>query len=190
MCARLIKVQIRARLRARMAELKLAVDEPYRVCVTDYLNLVFGNSAASIQHWNDDIAAGLDQRFSLRPKNWNQFPKNLKGLFHNKTWKIVFNNCFVEYVWSGLEMKKGVPLFDLRVYLFKQVRRLNCNCVCFNICMILYQVRTMSGITFSPTLESMIGVANNDFWSQERFCDDTDVLDLGAKVKHIDIMSK
>lgn len=48
----------------------------------------------------------------------------------------------------------------------------------------------MSGITFSPTLESMIGVANNDFWSQERFCDDTDVLDLGAKVKHVDIMSK
>lgn len=80
MCARLIKIQIRSRLRARMAELKLAVDEPYRIAVTDYLNLVFGNSAASLDHWNNDIVAGLDQRFSLRPKNWNQFPRNLKGL--------------------------------------------------------------------------------------------------------------
>ncbi len=78
MCARLIKMQIRERLRARMAALKLAVDEPYRVCVTDYLNLVFGDSAASTQHWNTDLVALLDSRFSLRSKNWNSFPKNLK----------------------------------------------------------------------------------------------------------------
>ena len=68
-------------------------------------------------------------------------------------------------------MKKGAPLEDLRVYLFEQVR-------------------AMSGITFSATLESMIVGANNDFWSQTRFCDDTDVLELGAKVKHLDVMSK
>lgn len=44
MCARLIKIHIRARLRQGMSELKLAVDEPYRLVVTDYLNLVFGNT--------------------------------------------------------------------------------------------------------------------------------------------------
>ncbi len=92
MCARLIKIQIRARLRSRMAELKLAVDEPYRIAVTDYLNLVFGNSTASVEHWNSDIVAGLDQRFSLRPKNWNQFPRNLKG-FHFIF--LFFILCFV-----------------------------------------------------------------------------------------------
>lgn len=152
MCARIIKIQIRERLRQGMKELRMPVDEPYRIVVTDYLNLVFGNTAASTDHWNTEIVKELDQRFSLRPKNWRQFPRNLK-----------------EWLWTPLEGRKG-SFEDLRIYLFEEVRN-------------------MTGLSFSSSLEALVSEFQ-ELWSQEKVLDDTDVTDLGAKVKHLDVMSK
>ncbi len=60
------------------------------------------------------------------------------------------------------ELKKGV-FEDLRIYLFEQVR-------------------TMTGLSFSPSLEALV-LEFKELWSQSKVLDDTDVTDMGAKGK-------
>lgn len=63
MVARILKCLIRVKLRTKMQELKLPLEEPYRCLLVDFLNLVFGNSPESTSFWNTTIASYLTSKF-------------------------------------------------------------------------------------------------------------------------------
>ncbi len=78
MVARVVKIGFRKTLRAEMKRLRVSIDEPYRIAAKDFLNLVFSSSAESESYWSEEVPRLLNQRFQLRPGNWNAFPKSLK----------------------------------------------------------------------------------------------------------------
>jgi tetratricopeptide (TPR) repeat protein len=63
MAARVIKNNLRKRLREKMKSLKLPVDEPYRRLVIDYLNLVFGESDASQAYWATEVKTQITVKY-------------------------------------------------------------------------------------------------------------------------------
>jgi len=50
--ARCIKNNLRWKLREKMKQIALPLEEPYRRLVIDYLNLVFGNTKNSDEYWD------------------------------------------------------------------------------------------------------------------------------------------
>eukprot|EP01103_Thecamoeba_quadrilineata_P012142 TRINITY_DN3060_c0_g1_i2.p1 TRINITY_DN3060_c0_g1~~TRINITY_DN3060_c0_g1_i2.p1 ORF type:complete len:601 (+),score=88.67 TRINITY_DN3060_c0_g1_i2:86-1888(+) len=63
MAARVIKNCLRLRLREKIRELKVPLQEPYVRVVVDYLNLVFGESSASDRYWNTELKIGIQKKF-------------------------------------------------------------------------------------------------------------------------------
>lgn len=63
MLARVLKFLIRRKLRTKMQEIKLPLEEPYRCLLVDFLNLVFGQSDESTQFWNTTIKKYLHSKF-------------------------------------------------------------------------------------------------------------------------------
>ena len=68
MVARIIKAETNRKFRELTQSLKesgttLAMEEPYRRVAIDYLNLVFGNSDESDQHWNGTLRTNLTKKF-------------------------------------------------------------------------------------------------------------------------------
>jgi hypothetical protein len=63
MVARILKCLIRVKLRTKMQELKLPLEEPYRCLLVDFLNLVFGQSLESTSFWNTTIKSYLASKF-------------------------------------------------------------------------------------------------------------------------------
>ncbi len=63
--ARCIKNNLRLKLRLRMKILKKPLEEPYRRLVIKYMNLCFGNSAASNTYWNDSLKSDIKRNFIL-----------------------------------------------------------------------------------------------------------------------------
>ena len=55
MLARIIKVDIREQIRKKMKEIKVSIDEPYRILVTQHLNLVFSATKESDEYWDVTI---------------------------------------------------------------------------------------------------------------------------------------
>lgn len=78
MVARVVKMGVRRTLRSEMKRLRVSIDEPYRIAAKDFLNRVFSASEESEQYWAEEVPQLLNERFQLRPGNWNAFPKNLK----------------------------------------------------------------------------------------------------------------
>jgi tetratricopeptide (TPR) repeat protein len=64
MLARVIKNNLRFKLREKMKQLKLPLEEPYRRLVIDYLNLVFGNHNLSDKYWNGWLKKDLIVNFT------------------------------------------------------------------------------------------------------------------------------
>ena len=117
MVARVVKIGFRKTLRAEMKRLKVSIDEPYRIAAKDFLNLVFSSSPQSEIYWSDEVPRLLNQRFQLRPGNWNAFPKNLrKTLFDvEKVNGVAFNAKVVLFfqVQQALGLKVALPLVSL-----------------------------------------------------------------------------
>ena len=63
MLARCIKNNLRWKLRQKMKEIAVPVDEPYRRLVVDYLNLVFGNTKQSEEYWDGVLKEDLRVNF-------------------------------------------------------------------------------------------------------------------------------
>eukprot|EP00029_Vermamoeba_vermiformis_P008493 TRINITY_DN3992_c0_g1_i1.p1 TRINITY_DN3992_c0_g1~~TRINITY_DN3992_c0_g1_i1.p1 ORF type:complete len:924 (-),score=198.60 TRINITY_DN3992_c0_g1_i1:32-2803(-) len=59
MVARVIKNNLRFKLREKMKVLRLPLEEPYRRLVIDYFNLVFGNTKNSDSYWDDFLKKDL-----------------------------------------------------------------------------------------------------------------------------------
>jgi Translation initiation factor eIF3 subunit 135 len=64
-CARVLKSDMRQRLRARMQELKLPAEVPYRKAVTELLNLVMGEDEHSVAYWTTVMLPCLRDRFGF-----------------------------------------------------------------------------------------------------------------------------
>jgi hypothetical protein len=108
MVARVVKIGFRKSLRAEMKRLRVSIDEPYRIAAKDFLNLVFSSSPASDVYWGEEVPRLLNQRFQLRPGNWNAFPKSLrKALFDvDKVNGVAFNAKVVLF----LQVQQAVGL--------------------------------------------------------------------------------
>jgi hypothetical protein len=63
--ARVIKNNLRLKLRLKMQSLKRPLEEPYRRLVIKYLNLIFGDSAASEAYWNDHLKLDMKRNFIM-----------------------------------------------------------------------------------------------------------------------------
>jgi len=63
MFARAIKHLLRKRLRTKMQQLKLPLEDPYCQLVTDYLNLVFGETPKSSAYWDKVLAKEVCVKF-------------------------------------------------------------------------------------------------------------------------------
>ena len=59
MCARVVKNNLRLRLRERMRKLRLPLDEPYHRLVVDYLNLILGHNDQSEEYWAKNLKSSL-----------------------------------------------------------------------------------------------------------------------------------
>ncbi|KAH3763191.1 Histidine kinase [Pelomyxa schiedti] len=65
MVARVIKNNIRAKLRQVMERLKLPLEEPYRRVIVDYMNLVLGSSEESAEFWHPPPKTESLRKFEL-----------------------------------------------------------------------------------------------------------------------------
>lgn len=67
--ARIIRNDLRRRIRDKMAELHLPLEAPYRVLTVDFLNMVFYNALqrhpTSCQYWNETLPADAQHRFEI-----------------------------------------------------------------------------------------------------------------------------
>jgi hypothetical protein len=62
--ARCIKNNLRWKLREKMKQIALPLEEPYRRLVIDYLNLVFGNTKNSDEYWDTWLKKDVENNFS------------------------------------------------------------------------------------------------------------------------------
>jgi len=65
MLARVIKNDLRQRLRDRMKKVKKPLEEPYRRLVIDFLNVVIGSSPESINYWDNELLDGIQAKVYL-----------------------------------------------------------------------------------------------------------------------------
>ncbi|PRP84152.1 hypothetical protein PROFUN_04143 [Planoprotostelium fungivorum] len=63
MIGRVAKQEINLRLREKMKELKLALKEPYKSVVVDYLNVLFGHSDHATEYWNKTLKTQIQYYF-------------------------------------------------------------------------------------------------------------------------------
>ena len=111
MLARIVKNEMRLLLRKEIERIKVCTDEPYRILVTDYLNVVFGNTKESERHWTEEITWRMSAKFNLSKSNWKFFPEDLKkyvfveesSLFNKKLY--LFENVVQM---SGLQVSSSV----------------------------------------------------------------------------------
>ena len=170
MIARIIKNHMRSLLRQEMKTLKVCTDEPYRVLVTDFLNLVFANTKDSRIYWSTYVIQQLNSYFQLNSNNWPYFPADLRSHMMNsegecnQTFPPFF--CFLTQAHSPLTQKNGGEDLDKRFYLVKTIQE-------------------MSGLVIAPSLIKLLHTAT--FYEQERIFDDSDILDLGERVKQLSV---
>lgn len=83
MIARVVKIAVRERIRDRMRQLKVPLEQPYRKVIIDYLNqgwfgwrhfvfvcsriqrLVFGSGELSRAYWNGELKTRIHASFSF-----------------------------------------------------------------------------------------------------------------------------
>jgi len=63
MLSRTVKHNVRRQMRQRLKELKVPLAAPFRQQLIEYLNLVFGNTAASNKYWNGELKHELLRNF-------------------------------------------------------------------------------------------------------------------------------
>ena len=85
MIARVIKIVARERIRNKMRELRVPLEQPYRRVVIDYLNTVFGNGADSRAYWAGSLKRRLHKSFTFGLSHAESQPAfDMQALFHGK----------------------------------------------------------------------------------------------------------
>jgi len=143
MIARVAKHEMNERLRAKMKELKLALQEPYKDVVIDYLNTLFGTSERSKTYWNQHLK------------------------------RLILTNFPV-----GLSIEESDVEYDLKG-----------NYVATNsLCLLFRCIKKLTGLKFTSISLKEFQKNPQSFAFKTPF-DDTDLDELGEKVKHINIMA-
>lgn len=163
MCARVIKNDIRFRLRQTSKLFKIPLEEPYRKKQTDYLNLVFGNGPDSVKYWNTTIKDQL----------MNQFSKGLDRY---------------EYVNEDLKEKLCefvVPTSKSQEEQYDAVLK-----YCDGRFLVLARVLSMLGIQIRPQLSYFLRWLNGHKMIKEMALvfQPEDISNIGQRVKHINII--
>eukprot|EP01087_Luapelamoeba_hula_P012489 TRINITY_DN3487_c0_g1_i6.p1 TRINITY_DN3487_c0_g1~~TRINITY_DN3487_c0_g1_i6.p1 ORF type:complete len:703 (-),score=108.99 TRINITY_DN3487_c0_g1_i6:22-2130(-) len=150
MCARVVKNNLRLRLRERMRKLGMPLDEPYRRIIIDFLNLLLGHNDQSEEYWAKNLKTSLIRKFELSLTEEEARPN-----FPLK--------CILDY-FSDNSM-------DGKLLLFNRIQK---------IC----------GLKFSQRINEEFSTHIN-FWVSrgEQPLDDTDLDELGVRVKHMNIIT-
>eukprot|EP01103_Thecamoeba_quadrilineata_P017072 TRINITY_DN5918_c0_g1_i1.p1 TRINITY_DN5918_c0_g1~~TRINITY_DN5918_c0_g1_i1.p1 ORF type:complete len:585 (+),score=95.88 TRINITY_DN5918_c0_g1_i1:3-1757(+) len=150
MAARVIKNCLRLRLREKMKELKVPLQEPCVRVVVDYLNLVFGESPASDAYWNSELKQGIHMKFE-------------EGLSRKEAEAGYALKCILDLL--------SDERVDGKLMLFKNIRK-------------------MTGLHFSTRLLKDFEENRNAWLSRgEQPFDDTDLKEIGLRVKHMNIIA-
>jgi tetratricopeptide (TPR) repeat protein len=88
MCARVVKCDINFRLRERMKQTKVPLEQPYRRDVIEYLNTVVASNDASLDFWNRKLRPDLARKFGAAALS----PEEQRGDFkwyvsHFRDWR-------------------------------------------------------------------------------------------------------
>jgi len=150
MCARVIKNNLRLRLREQMRKLQLPLEEPYRRLVVDYLNLILGHNDQSEEYWANNIKMSLVRKF--------------------------------EYALSEEEEQQDFPLKCL-LDVFSDIR-IDGKLLLFN------RLQKFCGLKFTHRLNEEFTNNKNCWVSRgEQPLDDTDLEEVGLRVKHMNIVT-
>lgn len=177
--ARVIKNNIRFKLREMMKQLKLPLEEPYRRLVIDYLNLVFGSNKESDNYWNTWLKSDLIMNFEaaltedeMRPdfhlKVREPAPRSVPNAILEKMNQAA-SSASRSLDGSGGGSNHfgatGNASGPIKLSFVKHV---------FN------RVRNMMGLEFVP---------RTFLFTSERPFDDTDLESIGERVKHMNIVA-
>lgn len=143
--SRLIKNDIRARMRTQMGLSQLPLDEPFISVLTNVLNLTFGTSSESANYWQGYLSPNLVSDFYIPPKK------------ASRDWKAI------------LFARNTEPPLDRRL-------------------LMLGRVLSMLGAELDHSLLDFLR-ENPAAFDTALIFDDTDVVDIGQRVKSLDIVS-
>lgn len=150
MCARVVKNNLRLRLRERMRKLKLPLEEPYHRLVIDYMNLVIGHNDQSEEYWAKNLKTSLVRKF--------EGALNAEEAEDDYALK-----CVLDY-FSDNSM-------DGKLLLFNRIQK---------IC----------GLKFTHRVNEEFSKHKNCWVARgEQPLDDTDLEEIGLRVKHMNIIS-
>eukprot|EP01094_Clydonella_sp_ATCC50884_P028131 TRINITY_DN834_c1_g2_i1.p1 TRINITY_DN834_c1_g2~~TRINITY_DN834_c1_g2_i1.p1 ORF type:complete len:608 (-),score=212.39 TRINITY_DN834_c1_g2_i1:186-1817(-) len=113
MIGRVLKNDLRTRMRQQMQSLRKPLEQPYRRLVLNYLNLVFGSAPSSSRYWDTKLKNDLVKKFnglrlrqgSLKFKEVTEFLiSNSPGLVHDWRWVLLSRLARM----LGLRMDTGI----------------------------------------------------------------------------------
>lgn len=142
MIARVARHQINERLRAKMQELKIDLQQPYKVVVIHYMNSLFGSSEESTNIWKE-IKSDINRNYP-----------------------------------SGLTEEENGVDYDLKRFLAQNSL----------LCVLFKKLTKYSGLKFTQYAEEEFSTNPESFDSTEPF-DDTDLEELGERIKHMNIVA-
>jgi hypothetical protein len=88
MCARLVKNDLKFRLRERMKQTQVPLEQPYRRDVVEYLNTVLASNEASRDFWNLELRRKLEGKFGAASLNADEQRGELKWyVTHFRDWR-------------------------------------------------------------------------------------------------------
>tara|TARA_R110002050_G_scaffold75423_3_gene161696 strand:- start:157 stop:963 length:807 start_codon:yes stop_codon:yes gene_type:complete len=168
-------MELRARLREKMRELKVPLEVPYRRVVCDYLNLVFGNGDASKQYWKEDVTRLLRSHFNFTDKSFEIFTLFIKdqvqeGLIlqdlDGEGGTAEFSAAIVLNIFHKRKMPENI--FNGRWLLFDRLRKL-------------------TGLLVSEhAISRFYGDAQ---WNPNAALEQLDLLEIGERVKHTNVVA-
>lgn len=164
MLARVIKNNIRFKLREMMKQVKLPIEEPYRRLLIDYLNLVFGSTKESDAYWNKWLKEDLTMNFENALSEKEMSPEfNLKVRLPAPVTKSKLSSDISTVGPSAAAAASAAGPVKLDF-----VRS------------VFHRVRSMMGLVFVP---------RTFLFTLDKPFDDTDLESIGERVKHMNIVA-
>lgn len=120
--ARAIKNNLRFKLREKMKQLRLPLEEPYRRLVIDFLNLVFGNNKDSDVYWNKYIKEDLIANFT-DPLSEQELEESYPLKVRTKEGEL--DDTFINRVFERVQKMMGLQFAQSRSFNFHTEKPFN-----------------------------------------------------------------
>eukprot|EP01102_Stenamoeba_stenopodia_P009610 TRINITY_DN2847_c0_g2_i1.p1 TRINITY_DN2847_c0_g2~~TRINITY_DN2847_c0_g2_i1.p1 ORF type:complete len:696 (+),score=133.49 TRINITY_DN2847_c0_g2_i1:124-2088(+) len=169
MASRALKRIYRQKLRSKMKELQVPVEQPYLQVLTSFLNLAFGNSKSSDVFWETSVQDALVFKFgSFSYFNQNETP-SLKSFLFKKSIDVSLNITSSSSSSSSAAAFRKVT-FDAKLFVFRRFQR-----------MTGFKLRKGVWVNLCENPTSV-------FLNSQPF-DQFHIKDLGDRIKHLNIVS-